>query len=100
MIYLPLFCTSYFMSLEISLRRFKLRNDTLINLRSRPIILKGIMFHERRTLTFNILCCLVLKAEHLRTSPQHQPRESHYTLVVALFSRVVLHVPINIMILS
>jgi hypothetical protein len=29
-----------------------------------------------------------------------QPRASHSTLVVALFSRVVLHVPINIMILS
>jgi hypothetical protein len=29
-----------------------------------------------------------------------QPRASHTTLVVALFSRVVLHVPINIMILS
>jgi hypothetical protein len=30
----------------------------------------------------------------------NQPRVSHTTLVVALFSRVVLHVPINIMILS
>jgi hypothetical protein len=29
-----------------------------------------------------------------------QPRASHTTLVVALFSRVVLHVPINIMIIS
>jgi hypothetical protein len=29
-----------------------------------------------------------------------QPRASHTTLVVAIFSRVVLHVPINIMILS
>jgi hypothetical protein len=29
-----------------------------------------------------------------------QPRVSHTTLVVALFSRVVLHVTINIMILS
>jgi transposase InsO family protein len=28
------------------------------------------MFHGRRTLTFNILCCLVLKTEHLRTSLQ------------------------------
>jgi hypothetical protein len=62
MIYLPLFYTSYFMFLDILLRRFKLRNYTLINLRTRPIIPKGIMFHERRMLTFNILCCLVLNS--------------------------------------
>ena len=30
----------------------------------------------RRTLTFNILCCLVLNLEHLRTSPQH-PQHKH-----------------------
>jgi hypothetical protein len=34
------------------------------------------MFHRRRTLTFNILCCLVLNSKHLRTSPQHPPSRS------------------------
>jgi hypothetical protein len=29
----------------------------------------------RRTLTFNILCCLVLNLEHLRTSPQQMENE-------------------------
>jgi hypothetical protein len=54
MIYLP-FYTLYFMqSIEILLQRLKLRNYILINLRPRLIILKGIMFHGRRTLTFNI----------------------------------------------
>jgi hypothetical protein len=49
--------------IEILLRRFKLRNHILVNdLRLRLIILKGIMFHGRRTLTFNILCCLVLNS--------------------------------------
>jgi hypothetical protein len=48
--------------IKILLRRLKLRNYTLINLRPRPIILKGIMLHGRRTLTFNILCCLVLNS--------------------------------------
>ena len=35
-----------------------------------PLFSKRIMFHRRRTLTFNILCCLVLNSQHLRTSPQ------------------------------
>jgi hypothetical protein len=35
-----------------------------------PLFSKRIMFHRRRTLTFNILCCLVLNSKHLRTSPQ------------------------------
>jgi hypothetical protein len=49
MIYLPLFipfilcCLTIF--IEILLRRLKLRNYTLVNLRPRLIILKGIMFH-------------------------------------------------------
>jgi hypothetical protein len=38
-----------------------------------PLFSKRIIFHRRRTLTFNILCCLVLNSKHLRTSPQ-QPR--------------------------
>jgi hypothetical protein len=45
-------------SIEILLRRLELRNYILINLRPRLIILKGIMFHGRRTLTFNILCLI------------------------------------------
>jgi hypothetical protein len=36
-----------------------------------PLISKGIMPSVgRRASAFNTLCCLVLKAEHLRTSPQ------------------------------
>jgi hypothetical protein len=76
MMYLPLFIPFVLCYLiiftKILLRRFKLRNYALISLRPRPIILKGIMFRGRRTLTFNTLCCLVLNSKHLRTSPQHQ----------------------------
>jgi hypothetical protein len=70
--FIPFILSHLSISIEISIRRFKLRNFTFINLRPRPIIHKGIMFHGRRTLTFNILCCLVLKTEHLRTSLQQQ----------------------------
>jgi hypothetical protein len=65
MIHLPLipFILCYFIqSIKIQLRRLNLRNYILINLRPRFIILKGIMLHGRRTLTFNILCCLVLNS--------------------------------------
>jgi hypothetical protein len=66
MIYLPLLYLFILcrltISIEILLRRFKLRNFTLFNLRPRLIILKGIMFHGRRTVTFNTLCCLVLNS--------------------------------------
>jgi hypothetical protein len=65
MIYLPFFYTilcHLIQSIEILLRRLELRNYIRINLRPRLIILKGIMFHGRRTLTFNILCCLVLNS--------------------------------------
>jgi hypothetical protein len=47
-------------SIVIRLRRLNLRNHILVNLRPRFIILKGIMLRGRRTLAFNILCCLVL----------------------------------------
>jgi hypothetical protein len=60
--YLPFILCYLIQSIEILLRRLKLRNYTLINLRPGLIILKGIMFHGRRTLTFNILCCLVLNS--------------------------------------
>jgi hypothetical protein len=73
MIHLPLilFILCYLIQpIKIQLRRLNLRNCITINFRPRFIILKGIMLRGRRTLTFNILCCLVLKAEHLRTSPQ------------------------------
>jgi hypothetical protein len=67
MIYLPFFIPFILcyliQSIEILLRRVELRNYILVNLRPRLIIFKGIMFHGRRTLIFNILCCLVLKAE-------------------------------------
>jgi hypothetical protein len=66
MIYLPLFISFILCHLiiyiEILLRRRELRNYILIYLRPRLILLKGIMFHGRRALTFNTLCCLVLKA--------------------------------------
>jgi hypothetical protein len=65
MIHLPLlpFILYYLIqSIEIRLRRLNLRNRILVNLRLRIIILKGIMLHGRRTLTFNILCCLVLNS--------------------------------------
>jgi hypothetical protein len=65
MIHLPLipFTLYYFIqSIEIQLRRLNLRNRILVNLRPRFIILKGIMLHGRSTLTFNILCCLVLNS--------------------------------------
>jgi hypothetical protein len=42
--------------------KVQLRNKTFINLRPRPIILKGIMLHGRRIVSFNILCCLVLNS--------------------------------------
>jgi hypothetical protein len=65
MIHLPLipFILYYLIqSIEIRLRRLNLRNRILVNLRPSFIILKGIMLHGRRTLTFNILCCLVLNS--------------------------------------
>jgi hypothetical protein len=65
MIHLPLIpVILYYLiqSIEIQLRRLNLRNRILVNLRPRFIILEGIMFHGRRTLTFNILCCLVLNS--------------------------------------
>jgi hypothetical protein len=65
MIHLPLipFILYYYIqSIKIQLRRLILRNYILINLRLRFIILKGIMLRGRRTLTFNILCCLVLNS--------------------------------------
>ena len=67
---IPFILCHFIIFTEILLRGFELRNYTLINLRPRFIILKRIMFHRRRTLTFNILCCLVLNSKHLRTSPQ------------------------------
>jgi hypothetical protein len=76
-IHLPLipFILCYLIqSIKIQLRRLNLRNYILINLCPRLIILKGIMPRGRRTLTFNILCCLVLNLEHLRTSPQQACR--------------------------
>jgi hypothetical protein len=65
MIHLPLvpFILCYLIqSIEIRLRRLNLRNRILVNLRPRFIILKGIMLRGRRTLTFNILCCLILNS--------------------------------------
>jgi hypothetical protein len=65
MIHLPLilFILCYLIqSIKIQLRRLNLRNRILINLRPGFIILKGIMLRGRRTLTFNILCCLVLNS--------------------------------------
>jgi hypothetical protein len=65
MIYLPLipFILYYYIqSMKMWLRRLDLRSHILINLRPRCIILKGIMLRGRRTLTFNILCCLVLNS--------------------------------------
>jgi hypothetical protein len=66
MIYLP---SLYFLFYVISQYVLKFNYEdlsfvifTLINLRPRPIILRGIMLHGRRTLTFNILCCLVLNS--------------------------------------
>jgi hypothetical protein len=65
MIHLPLvlFILCYLIqSITIQLQRFNLRNCIAINLRPRIIILKGVMLRGRRTLTFNILCCLVLNS--------------------------------------
>jgi hypothetical protein len=60
--FIPFILCYLIISTEILLRRFKLRNYALISLCPRLIILKGIMFHGRRTLTFNTLCCLVLNS--------------------------------------
>jgi hypothetical protein len=66
MIYLPLLYLLFYVILQYLLK-FHYEDlsfviMTLISLRPRPIILKGIMFHGRRTLTFNTLCCLVLNS--------------------------------------
>jgi hypothetical protein len=53
-----------------------------------PLFSKRIMFHRRRTLTFNILCCLVLNSKHLRTSPQQlSSDEGHegYTFMITVY---------------
>jgi hypothetical protein len=46
------------------------------------------MFHGRRTLTFNILCCLVLNSEHLRISPQQRQFRKTYSFWNPEFKKI------------